>query len=64
MTNIGNYIGLAEPVSSTVPTEEAQLTFEKGRERGKKEERKEGRWVSHRQGMYGKREGDDYGSIL
>ena len=40
MTNIGNYISLAEPVSSTVPTEEAQLTFEKGRERGK---RKEGR---------------------
>ena len=27
------------PVSSTVPTEEAQLTFEKGRERGKKEGR-------------------------
>ena len=42
MTNIGNYIGLAEPVSSTVPTEEAQLTFEKGREREKKEGRKEG----------------------
>ena len=42
MTNIGNYIGLAEAVSTTVPTEEAQLTSEKGRERGKEGGRKEG----------------------
>ena len=47
MTNIGNYISLAEPVSSTVPTEEAQLTFEKGRERGK-EGRKVGRYHTGR----------------
>ena len=55
MTNIGNYVGLAEAVSTTVPTEEAQLTSEKGRERGKEGGRK---------GMCGKREGDDYSSIL
>ena len=44
MTNIGNYISLAEPVSSTVPTEEAQLTFEKGRERGWREGRQARQW--------------------
>ena len=52
MTNTGNYIGLAEPVSTTVPTGEAQLTFEKGRERGRKGgregERKEGRYHTGR----------------
>lgn len=44
---LGNYIGPAEPMSTTVPTEEAQLTFEKGRqegrERGKEAGRQEGR---------------------
>ena len=45
MTNTGNYIGLAEPVSTTVPTGEAELAFEKGRERGRKGGREGGRKV-------------------